>query len=134
MKGGLVVMLYALKALNHFGELADKAISILLNSDDYSEGVSIYDVTMILNVTLYPRWIDYVQAFGRGLRSCGHVNLDVAQRRVQLVQLVATLGQIALTLPPEVEAYIHQRLYRGSPARTATFHMWNHVVALLNVL
>ena len=34
MKGGLVVMLYALKALNHFGELADKAISILLNSDE----------------------------------------------------------------------------------------------------
>ncbi|MDO7671978.1 MAG: M20/M25/M40 family metallo-hydrolase, partial [OM182 bacterium] len=32
MKGGLVVMLYALKALNHFGELEDKAISILLNS------------------------------------------------------------------------------------------------------
>ena len=34
MKGGLVVMLYALKALNHFGELEDKAISILLNSDE----------------------------------------------------------------------------------------------------
>ena len=34
MKGGLVVMLYALKALNHFGELEDKSISILLNSDE----------------------------------------------------------------------------------------------------
>ena len=34
MKGGLVVMLYALKALNHFGALEDKAISILLNSDE----------------------------------------------------------------------------------------------------
>ena len=34
MKGGLVVMLYALKELNHFGELEDKAISILLNSDE----------------------------------------------------------------------------------------------------
>jgi len=34
MKGGLVVMLYALKALNHFGELEGKAISILLNSDE----------------------------------------------------------------------------------------------------
>ena len=34
MKGGLVVLLYALKALNHFGELEDKAISILLNSDE----------------------------------------------------------------------------------------------------
>ena len=34
MKGGLVVMLYALKALNEFGQLEDKAISILLNSDE----------------------------------------------------------------------------------------------------
>ncbi len=34
MKGGLVVMLYALKALNHFDQLDGKAISILLNSDE----------------------------------------------------------------------------------------------------
>lgn len=34
MKGGLVVMLYALKALHEFGALQDKAITILLNSDE----------------------------------------------------------------------------------------------------
>lgn len=34
MKGGLVVMLYALKALNENGALADKSISVLLNSDE----------------------------------------------------------------------------------------------------
>lgn len=34
MKGGLVVMLYALKALHEAGELDDLAISILLNSDE----------------------------------------------------------------------------------------------------
>lgn len=34
MKGGLVVMLYALKALAAVGELDDMAISILLNSDE----------------------------------------------------------------------------------------------------
>lgn len=34
MHGGLVVMLYALKALQEFGELDDLAISILLNSDE----------------------------------------------------------------------------------------------------
>lgn len=34
MKGGLVVMLYALKALNEFGYLEDKAITLLLNSDE----------------------------------------------------------------------------------------------------
>jgi glutamate carboxypeptidase len=34
MKGGLVVMLYALKALNEFGQLEDKAISLMLNSDE----------------------------------------------------------------------------------------------------
>lgn len=34
MKGGLVVMLYALKALNESGMLADKSISVLLNSDE----------------------------------------------------------------------------------------------------
>ena len=34
MHGGLVVMLYALKALEAFGELEDKRISILLNSDE----------------------------------------------------------------------------------------------------
>ncbi|NQV69651.1 MAG: M20 family metallopeptidase [Pseudohongiella sp.] len=34
MKGGLVVMLYALKALNEFGFLQDKAITLLLNSDE----------------------------------------------------------------------------------------------------
>ena len=34
MHGGLVVMLYALKALNEFGELDDKHITILLNSDE----------------------------------------------------------------------------------------------------
>lgn len=34
MQGGLVVMLYALKALDEAGELSDKAISILLNSDE----------------------------------------------------------------------------------------------------
>jgi len=34
MKGGLVVMLYALKALAEFGELDDMAMSILLNSDE----------------------------------------------------------------------------------------------------
>ncbi|MEX0965400.1 MAG: M20/M25/M40 family metallo-hydrolase [Pseudohongiellaceae bacterium] len=34
MKGGLVVMLYALKALNQNGALADKSITVLLNSDE----------------------------------------------------------------------------------------------------
>ena len=34
MKGGLVVMLYALKALNENGGLKDKAITVLLNSDE----------------------------------------------------------------------------------------------------
>ncbi len=34
MKGGLVVMLYALKALNEFGGLQDKTITVLLNSDE----------------------------------------------------------------------------------------------------
>lgn len=34
MKGGLVVMLYALKALNEFGYLQDKSITLLLNSDE----------------------------------------------------------------------------------------------------
>ena len=34
MKGGLVVMLYALKALNESGELRDKSITVLLNSDE----------------------------------------------------------------------------------------------------
>jgi glutamate carboxypeptidase len=34
MQGGLVVMLYALKALAEAGELEDKAITILLNSDE----------------------------------------------------------------------------------------------------
>jgi len=34
MKGGLVVMLYALKALNEFGYLQGMAISLLLNSDE----------------------------------------------------------------------------------------------------
>lgn len=34
MKGGLVVMLFALKALNQQGLLADKHISLLLNSDE----------------------------------------------------------------------------------------------------
>ena len=34
MKGGLVVMLYALKALDEFGLLDDKTISVLLNSDE----------------------------------------------------------------------------------------------------
>lgn len=34
MKGGLVIMLYALKALNQFGDLQEKAITILLNSDE----------------------------------------------------------------------------------------------------
>ncbi len=34
MKGGLVVMLYALKALDEFGNLQDKAITVLLNSDE----------------------------------------------------------------------------------------------------
>ena len=34
MKGGLVVMLYALKALNESGELGDKSITVLLNSDE----------------------------------------------------------------------------------------------------
>ena len=34
MKGGLVVMLYALKALNEAGQLQDKSISVLLNSDE----------------------------------------------------------------------------------------------------
>lgn len=34
MKGGLVVMLYALKALHEAGELDDLSISILLNSDE----------------------------------------------------------------------------------------------------
>lgn len=34
MKGGLVVMLYALKALNENGGLENKAITILLNSDE----------------------------------------------------------------------------------------------------
>jgi len=34
MKGGLVVMLYALKALNENGELGDKSITVLLNSDE----------------------------------------------------------------------------------------------------
>jgi len=34
MKGGLVVMLYALKALDEAGELEDMAITVLLNSDE----------------------------------------------------------------------------------------------------
>jgi glutamate carboxypeptidase len=34
MQGGLVVMLYALKALQEFGELAEKNITVLLNSDE----------------------------------------------------------------------------------------------------
>ncbi len=34
MKGGLVVMLYALKALHEQGDLQDKAITIVLNSDE----------------------------------------------------------------------------------------------------
>ena len=34
MKGGLVVMLYALKALNENGGLSDKSITVLLNSDE----------------------------------------------------------------------------------------------------
>ena len=34
MKGGLVVMLYALKALNEFGYLQDKFITVFLNSDE----------------------------------------------------------------------------------------------------
>lgn len=34
MKGGLVVMLYALKALNEFAHLQDKSITLLLNSDE----------------------------------------------------------------------------------------------------
>ncbi|NKB35094.1 MAG: M20/M25/M40 family metallo-hydrolase [Pseudomonadales bacterium] len=34
MHGGLVVMLFALKALQEFGELENKSISILLNSDE----------------------------------------------------------------------------------------------------
>ena len=34
MKGGLVVMLYALKALNESDELGDKSITVLLNSDE----------------------------------------------------------------------------------------------------
>jgi glutamate carboxypeptidase len=34
MKGGLVVMLYALKALNESGRLEDKSITVLLNSDE----------------------------------------------------------------------------------------------------
>lgn len=34
MKGGLVIMLYALKALHEAGELDDLAISVLLNSDE----------------------------------------------------------------------------------------------------
>ena len=34
MKGGLVVMLYALKALNEFSHLQDKSITLLLNSDE----------------------------------------------------------------------------------------------------
>ena len=34
MKGGLVVMLYALKALNEFAYLQDKSITLLLNSDE----------------------------------------------------------------------------------------------------
>ncbi len=34
MKGGLVVMLYALKALNQFGLLENQHISVLLNSDE----------------------------------------------------------------------------------------------------
>ena len=34
MKGGLVVMLYALKALNEYDSLQDKSITVLLNSDE----------------------------------------------------------------------------------------------------
>ncbi len=34
MKGGLVIMLYALKALNESGRLQDKSITVLLNSDE----------------------------------------------------------------------------------------------------
>ena len=34
MKGGLVVMLFALKALDEFGLLENKTISVLLNSDE----------------------------------------------------------------------------------------------------
>ena len=34
MKGGLVIMLYALKALNQFGLLEDKNLTLLLNSDE----------------------------------------------------------------------------------------------------
>lgn len=34
MKGGLVVMLYALKALDEFAHLQDKSITLLLNSDE----------------------------------------------------------------------------------------------------
>lgn len=34
MKGGLVIMLYALKALDQFGLLADRNLTVLLNSDE----------------------------------------------------------------------------------------------------
>lgn len=34
MQGGLVIMLYALKALHEAGELSDKSITVLLNSDE----------------------------------------------------------------------------------------------------
>jgi len=66
MKGGLVIMLYALKALAAAGELDSKAISVFLNSDEEMGSLS---------SRKYVEQQEVLHDYGLGYESSGNNNL-----------------------------------------------------------
>jgi len=63
---------------------------IMLNSDKYSEGISVKNATLTICLSPLDNWSMYRQAFARGVRSCGHALFNKKDRLVKLKVLVAT--------------------------------------------
>jgi hypothetical protein len=66
----------------------DKQKIILLNSENYTEGVSLYDCRLIILGDLsidrtYPSWALMTQRLARALRMCRHVNLPERERTLE---------------------------------------------------
>lgn len=63
---------------------------IVLDTNLYSEGFSTFDVRRIYLADVPYTYTAYLQRIGRALRMCGHENLPVAERKLELVMPLAT--------------------------------------------
>ena len=88
---------------------------IVLNSDLYSEGISVKNASLTINLTTFKNWSEYRQAFGRGVRSCGHVALPYEKRNMTLIHFLARAipdSDESYKITPDEEAFDNVKMQR----------------------